>query len=130
MRLPARVREVAPAADPVTRTYAVRAALTGDAGGVDLGQSARVFLDGTAAASLAVPLAAVQRGPDGPSVFVVDASSTLRLQPVRVGAFGTDTVPVLSGLGARDRVVAAGAHLLRPGMKVVAVDRDNRPVSP
>jgi multidrug efflux system membrane fusion protein len=131
VRLPARVREVAPAADPVTRTYAVRAALAGDAPGVELGQSARVYLDGAAAAPIAVPLAAVQRGPDGPSVFVVDAkSSTLRLQPVRVGPFGTESVPVLSGLSPRDWVVAAGAHLLRPGMKVAAVDRDNRPVRP
>jgi multidrug efflux system membrane fusion protein len=130
-RLPARVREIAPAADPVTRTYAVRAALVGEAAGVDLGQSARVHLEGVASAPLAVPLAAVQRGPDGPSVFVVDAkSSTLRLQPVRVGPYGTESVPVLSGLSPRDWVVAAGAHLLRPGMKVAAVDRDNRPVRP
>lgn len=131
LRLPARVREIAPAADPVTRTYAVRASLLGDASAVELGQSARVHLGGAPAAPLAVPLAAVQRGPDGPSVFVLDpATSTLRLRPVRVGAYGTESVPVLAGLSPRDWVVAAGAHLLREGMKVAPVDRDNRPVRP
>lgn len=130
-RLAARVREVAPAADPATRTYAVRATLAGDAGGVELGQSARVFLGGAAAAPLAVPLAAVQRGPSGPSVFVLDpATSTLRFRPVRTGPFGSESVPVLSGLAPSDWVVAAGAHLLREGMKVAPVDRENRPVRP
>lgn len=130
-RIPARVREVAPAADPATRTYAVRATLTGDAAGVELGQSARVYLDDAAAGPLAVPLAAVQRGPTGATVLVVDTrTSTLRARPVRTGAFGTETVPVLSGLSRSDWVVAAGAHLLREGMKVAPVDRDNRPVSP
>ncbi|MFZ5655551.1 MAG: efflux RND transporter periplasmic adaptor subunit [Pseudomonadota bacterium] len=131
LRLPARVREVAPAADPATRTYAVRAALGDGAAGVDLGQSARVYLDGAAAGPLAVPLAAVQRGPAGPSVFVLDPkTSTLRLRPVRTGPFGSERVPVLSGLSSSDWVVAAGAHLLREGMKVAPVDRENRPVRP
>ncbi len=130
-RLPARVREVAPAADPVTRTYAVRAGLVGDAAAVELGQSARVHLDAGTAGALAVPLAAVQRGPQGAAVFVLDPkTSTLRLQPVRLGPFGTETVPVLGGLAAGDRVAAAGTHLLREGMKVAPVDRDNRPVRP
>lgn len=130
-RVPARVREVAPAADPVTRTYAVRASLVGDAAGVELGQSARVYFDGAASGGLAVPLAAVQRGPNGASVFVFDPkTSTLRLKPVRLGPFGTETVPVLGGIAASDWVVAAGAHLLREGMKVAPVDRDNRPVRP
>lgn len=129
-RVPARVREVAPAADPVTRTYAVRASLAGDAAGVELGQSARVHLD-AAAGGLAVPLSAVQRGPDGASVFVLDPkTSTLRSQAVRLGPFGTEAVPVLGGVSASDWIVAAGAHLLREGMKVAPVDRDNRPVRP
>src|SRR5690606_742624 len=46
-RLPARIRELAPAADPLTRSYPVRVALDDAvAGQVALGQSARVFLAG------------------------------------------------------------------------------------
>lgn len=130
-RLPARVREVAPAADPVTRTYAVRAVLSGEPDGVELGQSARVHLPAAGNRGLSVPLAAVQRGPEGASVFVLEPkTSSLRLQPVRLGAFGTESVPVLGGISAGDWVVAAGTHLLRDGMKVSPVDRDNRAVRP
>lgn len=125
-----RVREVAPAADPASRTYAVRATLDAPAGSVALGQSARVFIDTSQDGhAVEVPLTAVQRGRSGPAVFVVDRkTSTLRLQPVRLGPFGEDRVPVLHGIRAGDWIVAAGGHLLQPGQKVHAVDRDNRPV--
>lgn len=130
-RLPGRIREIAPAADPQTRTYAARVALAGDAD-VELGQSARVFFAPAArpGAGLTVPLSALQRAGDGrTAVWVVDASRRLRLAPVRVGAFGEDRVPVLSGLSASDWIVAAGGHLLREGETVAPVDRDNRPVA-
>ena len=48
--------------------------------------------------------------------------------PVTAGAYGSDTVPVMSGVTASDWVVAAGGHLLRAGQLVTAVDRQNRPV--
>lgn len=129
LRLPGRVREVAPVADPASRTFAVRATLEAGDAELELGQSARVHLD-AAAATLAVPLAAVQRtAGGGTAVFVVDpATSVLRLQPVRLGPYGSERVAVLAGLGADERVVAAGGHLLRAGQKVAPVDRHNRPV--
>lgn len=130
-RIAARVREVSPAADPVTRTFAARAVL--DGGDAPLGASARVYLQpGEAASSLAVPLGALQRGADGgAAVFVVDpATGVARRRPVVIGAFGTDSVPVLRGIAASEWIVAAGGHLLRDGQKVAPVDRDNRPVRP
>lgn len=127
-RLDGRVREVAPAADPATRTFAVRASIDAPPGAVELGQSARVHLasNGTAP-RLSVPLSAVQRDNDATAVFVVDPqTSRLRLQPVQLGPFGDERVPVLRGLGADAWVVAAGGHLLQPGQAVRPVDRDNR----
>jgi multidrug efflux system membrane fusion protein len=125
------IREIAPAADPQTRTYAARATLTG-ADAVALGQSVRVFLDGDAShhSTLSVPLAAVQRDAHGTTaVWVVDPTNQrLHLTPVRLGAWDEDRVPVLSGLRASDWIVAAGGHLLREGQTVAPVDRDNRPV--
>lgn len=134
-RWPGRVREISPAADPASRTYAARVTVDAPEGALALGQSARVYLsdDGLAGkddAGLSVPLAAVQRVDGGGSaVFVVDpATSELRLQPVEVGGYGQERVPVQRGLDADDWVVSAGGHLLRAGQKVVPVDRDNRPV--
>ncbi|WP_442512454.1 efflux RND transporter periplasmic adaptor subunit [Novilysobacter longmucuonensis] len=132
-RWPGQVREVAPAADPASRTYAARATVDAPAGALQLGQSARVLLEGDVGAALGVPLAALQRQIDGQgaTVFVVDQeTSTLRLQAVEVGPYREDRVPVTGGLSADAWVVAAGGHLLREGQKVSAVDRDNRPLKP
>jgi len=131
-RLPGTIREIAPAADAQTRTYAARVSLVGEAiQQVELGQSARVYVqeNGTQAA-LKLPLSAVQRGDDGKtSVWIVDpASGKVRAQAVRLGRYGESSVPVLGGLKATDWVVAAGGHLLREGQVVTPVDRSNRPL--
>lgn len=132
-RLPGRIREISPAADPQARTYAARVALEGAAASqVELGQSARVYMQaGGEAAALSVPLSAVQRGSDGktPSLWVVDPKARrVHLKSVRIGAYAEDMVSVLDGIDASAWVVAAGGHLLREGQRVAPVDRDNRPV--
>ena len=130
-RWPGRVREIAPMADPASRTFAARAVVEAPAGALELGQSARVHVDTNGdREGLSVPLSALQRvGEDAAAVFVVDpATSTLKLQPVQVGAYGNERVPVTGGLDRQAWLVAAGGHLLREGQKVQPVDRDNRPV--
>lgn len=128
-RWPGIVREVAPVADPASRTFAARATVDAPGGALDLGQSARVFIGGNGEEALSVPLSALQRIGDGVAVFVVDPqTSTLKLQPIQVGPFGSDLAPVTGGLAADAWVVAAGGHLLREGQEVAPVDRDNRPV--
>jgi multidrug efflux system membrane fusion protein len=133
-RLPARIREISPAADQQTRTFAARVALD-EGGDVELGQSARVYFEPaggrTGKAALTVPLASVQRRAEGEGagVWVVDPGThTLHLAPVVLGPYGEDRAPVLEGLEADDWIVVAGGHLLREDEPVVAVDRDNKPV--
>lgn len=128
-RWPGRIREIAPAADPASRTYAARVTIEAPDGAFELGQSARVFLPQAANGALSVPLAAIQRGNGTTAVYVVDPKTrAATLKPVRIGAFGEERVPVTSGLAPGDWVVIAGGHLLRDGQKVAPVDRDNRPV--
>ncbi len=129
-RWPGTVREVAPVADPASRTYAARGTVDAPAGALELGQSARVFVADDGDAGLSVPLSALQQaGDDGVAVFVVEPeTSTLKLQPIQVGPYGSDGAPVIAGLAPDAWVVAAGGHLLREGQKVAPVDRDNRPV--
>lgn len=133
-RWPGRIREISPAADPASRTYAARVTVDAPEGALELGQSARVLLPGVPGGNgkpvLSVPLSALQQVDGGVAVFVVDpATSELRSQPVEIGRYGQARVPVKSGLDADDWVVAAGGHLLRAGQKVSPVDRDNRPVA-
>jgi multidrug efflux system membrane fusion protein len=126
-RLAGTLRELSPAADPLARTYAARVALDGDVEGVDLGQSARVFFASNNGAALSLPLPAVSADGGRSFVWVVDPQNqAVQRREVQIGAFGDDSVPVLSGLEASEWVVAAGSHLLTEGQKVRPVDRDNR----
>ena len=131
-RLPGTIREIAPAADAQTRTYAARVSLVGDAQQqVELGQSARVYVqENGSKAALKLPLSAIQRGNEGrTTVWIVDpATGKVQAQVVQLGRYGEASVPVLGGVKASDWVVAAGGHLLREGQTVVPVDRNNRPL--
>ena len=128
VRLPATVREIAPAADPQARTYAARVAFDAGASRGELGQSARVYALEAAGSTLSVPLSAVHGADGETAVWVVDAATaTVHLRPVHAGAFGEATVPVISGLEAGEWIVAAGVHLLQEGQKIRPRDRDHRP---
>ncbi|KAF1067375.1 MAG: Multidrug resistance protein MdtA [Pseudomonas citronellolis] len=128
-RYPAHIRELSPAADPQSRTFAARVAFDGDQVPAEVGQSARVAVEGGADVPLSVPLAAVTAEAGNAYVWVVDPStSQLHRQPVRIGPFGEDRVPVLEGLKASDWVVAAGTQMLRDGQAIRPVDRENRAI--
>ncbi|OLU24715.1 efflux RND transporter periplasmic adaptor subunit [Pseudomonas sp. PA27(2017)] len=128
-RLAGRVRELSPAADSRSRTYAARVALQASEAQVELGQSARVFIARNGDVPLAVPLSALSAEQGQPYVWVVDPqTSTLKRTAVRVGAYGEKSVPVLDGLKASDWVVVAGVQVLLDGQQVRPVDRQNRAV--
>jgi membrane fusion protein, multidrug efflux system len=115
--LPATVREIAGAADPVTRTFLVKADV--GSASVRLGQTATVRMAGAASAPLLrVPLAALVQLQGRTQVWVFDrAAGTVRTQLVAVaGADGND-VAIAQGLKAGDEVVIAGTHALTPGQK-------------
>jgi multidrug efflux system membrane fusion protein len=129
-RFPGVVRELAPSADPVTRTYAARVSFSAPPEDIELGQSARVYARVDGDTRLRVPLSALTQSGGQPAVWVVDpATKQVHSRRIVVGAYGEDGVPVLSGLRADDWIVAAGAHLLLENETVIPIDRDNRPVA-
>jgi len=114
--LAARLREVAGAADPLTRTYDARFALAGS--DLPLGATVTVELPRTGASRLAVPLSSLHDGGRGPGVWVV-RSGRVTLRRVQVAALGEETASIAPGaLAPGDRIVALGAHLLREGQPV------------
>ncbi len=115
---PATVREVAAAADPVTRTFLVKADLGASA--LQLGQTAIIVFElPRQAGVIRLPLAAVMQQQGQSAVWLLDrASMTVKVQPIQVaGADGSNLV-VASGLSAGQTVVTAGVHVLTPGQKV------------
>ncbi|QXH77124.1 efflux RND transporter periplasmic adaptor subunit [Pseudomonas salmasensis] len=128
-RFAGRIRELSPAADPKSRTFAARVAFTAGKVPAELGQSARVFIQAEGVIPLSVPLSALSAENGASYVWRVQPDNTLKRTPVRIGAFGENTVPVLEGLAATDWVVAAGVHVLHEGQPVRPVDRSNRVVN-
>lgn len=126
-RLDATVREVAAAADPVTRTYQVKAALQAAPDALRLGMTATVELPGAGVgvAALKVPLTALFEQQGRSQVWVVDMQkSTVQAQPVQVAAAEGNEVAVL-GLQPGQVVVTAGVHVLQPGQKVQPLTAPN-----
>ncbi len=119
-----RLRELSPAADPVSRTYAARYTVLDADSDVVLGMSATVTIAGSRSARLArLPLGALFNQGAGPAVWTVAADGGLTLRPVDVAHYDGASVYVRSGVEEGDMVVALGVHKLDAGQTVRVVDR-------
>ena len=67
---------------------------------------------------LLAPASAIQSGPNGSFVYVVQPDSTVAVRLVRTGVSQGDTVVVTSGLKADEQVVTSGIDRLHAGAKV------------
>jgi multidrug efflux system membrane fusion protein len=67
---------------------------------------------------VAVPPAAVQRGPQGRFVWVITADNTAEPRAIEVGESTKDLVIVTSGLKEGERVVTGGQYKLKRGVPV------------
>jgi multidrug efflux system membrane fusion protein len=77
---------------------------------------------------LTVPLDAVQQGPQGQFVFVVDADHKVAIQPVSVLETLNGEALIDKGLSAGETVVVRGQYRLAPGA-VVSLDNPNNPAA-
>ncbi len=114
----ATVREVAAAADPVTRTFLVKADV--GAAPVRLGQTASVRIDGPVTDGIVrLPLTAVAEAKGQTVVWLLDRG-TMAVRPQTVTVAGADgnSVVIAQGIRPGDEVVVAGVHTLTPGQKV------------
>ncbi len=67
---------------------------------------------------LVVPAAALQRGPKGTFVYIVDQANKAALRDVTADEVEGDRAIVTSGIVAGDRVVTDGQAQLKPGVNV------------
>ncbi len=114
---PIKLRELAAAADPVTRTFLVKAELHDQ--NVRLGQTATVILTGAPSDNaIKLPLSAVMESQGKSAVLLLDPKTmTVNPKPVTVvGAEGNELV--VQGLTPGLEVVTAGGHVLTAGQKV------------
>jgi multidrug efflux system membrane fusion protein len=130
-RLSGHLREVAPEADRVSRTYRVRVTLDDADAALRLGQTARVyFVDAARARQNLIPLSALSTQNGKPAVWIVDAKThQVRKAPVDVVAYREQGAVLDGGIAAQQWIVAAGVHKLRDGEAIAPVDALNRPVT-
>ena len=117
------IREIAPQADPVTRTQRVRIALNDPPSSFRLGATVTARLASDQRSILRVPESAVLSKDGENFVWVVDLpASTVSLR--KVDAFRDDGgIQVTGGLEAGTRIVTAGIHSLIQGQHV-RIDQD------
>ena len=121
-RYVAHLRELAPAADTVTRTYRARYSLT-DAAAVGLGMTGTLSLKDASAERVArLPLSALFDQGSGPSVWLATTDGHVTLAPVTVAEIESHDVLLSGGLHDGDAVVSMGAQKLDPGQRVHVVD--------
>ncbi|MFO1107817.1 MAG: efflux RND transporter periplasmic adaptor subunit [Bradyrhizobium sp.] len=118
----AKLREIAPSADPATRTYLAKFSLPGAGDSVSLGMTATLTLADSATDRVAkLPLSALYNQGGNPSLYVVDESGSVALKPVTVKAYESDNVVITDGVDEGARVVALGVQKLDPAQKVRVV---------
>lgn len=114
-----RVREIAPEADPVTRTFRVRVGLSDVPANFRLGSAVTGTVVQRGSAATPLPAAALTTLDGEPAVFIVDPDTgTVALRRVHIGRFDIARALVTDGLRDGDIVVTAGVKSLRPGQQV------------
>jgi membrane fusion protein, multidrug efflux system len=116
----ATMRELAPMADTMTRTYAARFTITERPALIAMGMTATLALErGTQEQVAEVPMTAIFQQGTGPAVWLVDkASGALSLRSVTVARWRDDSALISAGLANGDLIVAVGVHKLEAGQRV------------
>ena len=118
--------------DITTGTFKLRAVFANPTSSLWPGQFVNVQLKvRTVDGGLVVPAQAVQRGPDGDYVYLVQSDQTVKMQPVKLaGEVGDSHVMISSGLSVGEQVVTEGQFRLKPGSKVNALKPGQVPATP
>jgi RND family efflux transporter MFP subunit len=118
----AKLREIAPNADPATRTYLAKFSLPDADDSVSLGMTATLTLSDSATTRVArLPLSALFSEGGDPSFYVVDDKGEVTLKPVAVKSYESNDVVVTGGVDEGVKVVALGVQKLDPARKVRVV---------
>jgi RND family efflux transporter MFP subunit len=118
----AKLREIAPNADPATRTYLAKFSLPDAGEAVSLGMTATLTLADAATTRVArLPLSALFSEGGDPSLYIVDDKGEVALKPVTVKSYETSCVVVTGGVDEGAKIVVLGVQKLDPTQRVRVV---------
>ncbi|MDH2917958.1 MAG: efflux RND transporter periplasmic adaptor subunit [Sideroxydans sp.] len=117
-----RLRELSPAADAASRSYAARVSLPDNQ--LPLGMTAQVkFVSkNVAPRELLVPLTAIFQQGNNAAVWIVAADHSVSLRPVQVAQYSDEGALIASGIKAGERIVSNGVHKIVAGEKIHAIE--------
>ena len=105
--------------DVNTQTILLRARFPNQNEALWPGQTVNVHLRlQTLTRAALIPAEAVQKGPQGEYVFVVNGNAIVECRPIEIGTQVGDQVAICKGLSVGERVVIHGQRQLGPGTKV------------
>jgi RND family efflux transporter MFP subunit len=118
-RISGRVREIAPQADPLTRSRRVKIALDNPPADFRLGTTITAYARAKSTGQIKIPATALFERDGKLHVWIVDsASKTVALRDVSVVSQEDGAAAVSAGLEPGDRVVIAGVNSLEAGQSV------------
>lgn len=117
------VREIAPQADPTTRSLRVRITLDDPPESFRLGSTVTAAVPSQVSPGIELPLSALLERDGRTMVWIVDpATKTVSTRDVTVAARKGAVVQIADGLTLGNRVVTAGVNSLSPGQTVKIAD--------
>lgn len=120
LQIAGQVWQVSPVINPETRQGLVRIAVPYSAVMRPGGFADARLVSGSAEAPL-LPESAVQSGPEGNFVLIVDKNNAIQRRPIKVGTVTDNGVAIASGLTGTERVVVLAGAFLNSGDKVKPV---------
>jgi RND family efflux transporter MFP subunit len=118
----AKLREIAPSADPATRTYLAKFSLPDAGEEVSLGMTATLTLADPETMRVArLPLSALFSEGGDPSLYIVDDKGEVALKPVALKAYESNEIVISGGVDEGAKVVVLGVQKLEPSQKVRVV---------
>jgi multidrug efflux system membrane fusion protein len=112
--------------DSTTGTIRVKATFPNTDNKLWPGQFINAHLQtGVARDAVTIPPAAIEHGPDGLYVYVVQPDATIALRPVKTGYQNACLAVVTSGLSGGEKVVVDGQSRLQAGTKVAVTTAGN-----
>ena len=113
------IREVAPEADPATRTFLVKVTLANPPAAMRLGATVTGTATFAPRSAVSIPATSLIQHQGKPAVWIVDPRTMqVGLREVVADSYQAELVIIASGLKDGDTVVTAGVHALRPGQLV------------
>jgi RND family efflux transporter MFP subunit len=124
---PAKLRELSPMADPVTRTYTARYSLTDLPASASLGMSSTLTLREQQPEKLIkMPLSALRNAGAGSTVWIVDAAAGhVKSSSVEVARVDGASVFIRKGIAPGDQVVTVGVHKLDANLPIRVISNFN-----